>query len=50
MMNLGLALSNVGAMGWFMYDNTYGGGMSMLGSTAALSSVMGVTLTMAIGG
>lgn len=51
MLNLGLLLGNIGAMGYFLN----GGdslllGMSMLGTTTALSSVMGVTLTAAIGG
>merc|ERR1719230_1868153 len=37
-------------MGMFMVDPSFNAGISMLGTTAALSSVMGVTLTMAIGG
>ena len=49
-LNAGLALSNLAAMGYFLYDPSYWAGMSMLGTTAALSSVMGVTLTAAIGG
>jgi NAD(P) transhydrogenase len=49
-MNLGLLLSNVAAMGYFLYDPSYLAGMSMLCTTGALSSVMGVTLTAAIGG
>ena len=49
-MNGGLALGNVGALGYFMYGSEYLSGLSMLGTTTALSSVMGVTLTMAIGG
>lgn len=50
MMNLGMLLGNVGAMGYFLYDNTPSVGMSMLGITTSLSSIMGVTLTAAIGG
>merc|ERR1711976_661213 len=50
MLNLGLLLGNVGAMGWYMMDNSPSVGISMLGTTTALSSIMGVTLTMAIGG
>merc|ERR1719216_14088 len=34
----------------FMVDPTFNTGMAMLGTTASLSAVMGVTLTMAIGG
>ena len=43
-------LGNVGAMGAYMMSNDATMGMSMLGTTTALSSVMGVTLTAAIGG
>lgn len=49
-MNLGMLLGNVGAMGYFMMTNTPTIGMAMLGTTTALSSIMGVTLTAAIGG
>jgi len=42
--------ANVGAMGLFMVDPGYTTGLAMLGTTASLSAVMGVTLTMAIGG
>merc|ERR1712223_941236 len=49
-LNAGLVAGNVGALGYFLYDPAYAVGISMLGTTAALSSVMGVTLTMAIGG
>ena len=41
---------NVGAIGYFMVDLSMSVGLGMLGTTAALSGVMGVTLTMAIGG
>ena len=40
---------NVGAIGYFMVDLSMSVGLGMLGTTAALSGVMGVTLTMAIG-
>lgn len=49
-MNAGLLLANVGAMGYYLADPSMSVGMGMLGTTAALSGVMGVTLTMAIGG
>ena len=49
-MNLGLLLGNVGAMGWFLMSDSPTVGLGMLGTTTALSSIMGVTLTMAIGG
>merc|ERR1719192_162405 len=49
-LNASLGLANVGAMGYFLYSPEYATGISMLGTTTALSSIMGVTLTMAIGG
>uniref|UniRef100_A0A915HH40 proton-translocating NAD(P)(+) transhydrogenase n=1 Tax=Romanomermis culicivorax TaxID=13658 RepID=A0A915HH40_ROMCU len=49
-LNTGLLLANVGAMAYYMMTNDLITGLSMLGITASLSSVMGVTLTMAIGG
>eukprot|EP00090_Calanus_glacialis_P021091 TRINITY_DN3253_c0_g1_i1.p1 TRINITY_DN3253_c0_g1~~TRINITY_DN3253_c0_g1_i1.p1 ORF type:complete len:1057 (+),score=324.79 TRINITY_DN3253_c0_g1_i1:176-3346(+) len=49
-LNASLMAANVGAMGMFIMDPSLGVGMAMLGTTAALSGVMGVTLTMAIGG
>merc|ERR1712055_473654 len=48
--NGGLLAANAGAMGYFLMTPELGMGMGMLGTTAALSSVMGVTLTMSIGG
>jgi len=48
--NAGLMAANVACMGGFLYDPSFSVGMGMLGTTAALSGVMGVTLTMAIGG
>ncbi|ELU08990.1 hypothetical protein CAPTEDRAFT_163980 [Capitella teleta] len=50
MLNAALMAGNVGAMGYYMMSNDPTVGMSMLGTTTALSSVMGITLTMAIGG
>merc|ERR1719226_78874 len=49
-LNGGLLAGNVGAMAYFLMDPSFTAGISMLGTTAALSSIMGVTLTMAIGG
>nr|CAH0111870.1 unnamed protein product [Daphnia galeata] len=49
-LNTGLMLGNVGAMGYYFYDPSFVAGMSMLGTTTALSTIMGVTLTAAIGG
>ena len=43
-LNAGLLAANAGAMGYFMNMS-----LGMLGTSAALSGVMGVTLTMAIG-
>merc|ERR1712004_868210 len=49
-LNAGLGLGNVGALGYFLYDPDYNVGLSMLGATSSMSALMGVTLTMAIGG
>merc|ERR1719384_169831 len=49
-LNAGLGLANVAALGYYLMDPSMAVGMGMLGTTAALSGVMGVTLTMAIGG
>merc|ERR1712002_884942 len=49
-LNAGLLAANVGAMGYFLVDPSLSVGLAMLGTTAGLSGVMGVTLTMAIGG
>merc|ERR1719507_1847557 len=49
-LNAGLMASNIGAMGYFLYDPSMSVGLAMLGTTATLSGVIGVTLTMAIGG
>merc|ERR1712115_18073 len=48
--NGGLLAANAAAMGYFLVDPSLAVGMGCLGATAALSGVMGVTLTMAIGG
>ena len=45
-----MLLANVGAMSYYMTNPGYAADMSSLGTTALLSSVMGVTLTSAIGG
>lgn len=50
LMNGGMMATNIGAYGYFMMDNAYASGLSMLGITTGLSSALGVTLTMAIGG
>merc|ERR1711936_1205948 len=49
-LNAGLMAANAGAMGYFLMTPELGVGIAMLGTTATLSGVMGVTLTMAIGG
>ena len=49
-LNGGMLLANVGALGYFMTNPGYASDMSCLGTTALLSSCMGVTLTSAIGG
>lgn len=49
-LNGSLLAANAGAMGYYFYDPSLEAGLSMLGTTTALSAVMGVTLTMAIGG
>merc|ERR1712226_479423 len=49
-LNGGLLAANIGAMGYFLMDPSFNAGISMLGATATMSSIMGVTLTMAIGG
>ena len=48
--NLGLGAANVGALVWYFLDPSMSVGLSMLGATAGLSTIMGVTLTVAIGG
>jgi len=49
-LNGSLLAANAACMGYFLMDPNLNTGMAMLGTTAALSGVMGVTLTMAIGG
>lgn len=48
--NLGLGAANIGTLAVYFMDPSMSVGLSMLGATAALSTVMGVTLTAAIGG
>lgn len=50
MINGGLLAGNALAMGAFYLEPTLNGGLGLLGTTAALSTAMGVTLTAAIGG
>ncbi|XP_053630194.1 NAD(P) transhydrogenase, mitochondrial-like isoform X1 [Cherax quadricarinatus] len=49
-LNAGLLAANVGAMGYYMVDPSLTVGLSMLGATTTMSALMGVTLTVAIGG
>uniref|UniRef100_A0A914EIL4 proton-translocating NAD(P)(+) transhydrogenase n=1 Tax=Acrobeloides nanus TaxID=290746 RepID=A0A914EIL4_9BILA len=49
-LNAGLGTANIAALLTYMATDSQALGMSMLGTTAGLSSVMGVTLTLAIGG
>ena len=50
LLNAGMGLGNVGAMGTYMMSADPTLMLGMLGATTALSSTMGVTLTAAIGG
>lgn len=49
-LNAGLLAASAGAMIPYMLDPSYTTGVTCLGSVSALSAVMGVTLTAAIGG
>merc|ERR1712051_1117723 len=49
-LNAGLLGANAAAMGYFLYSPDFMSGLGMLGTTTSLSALMGVTLTMAIGG
>jgi len=49
-LNAGLALSNVAALAWYLNTTETTTGLALLGGTTVLSSLMGVTLTSAIGG
>ncbi|XP_045472681.1 NAD(P) transhydrogenase, mitochondrial-like [Harmonia axyridis] len=49
-LNSAMLLGSLGAGGYLFYDPTLAGGLGALGTTAALSAAMGVTLTSAIGG
>lgn len=50
LLNSALMAGNVGALGMYMMSDDFSTGLYMLGTTAGLSSLMGITLTMAIGG
>jgi H+-translocating NAD(P) transhydrogenase len=50
MINGGLLAGNALAMGMFYMEPTLNGGLGLLGGTAAMSALMGITLTSAIGG
>lgn len=49
-LNSALLLANVGAGAYLFYEPSLMGGLGALGTTAALSTAMGITLTSAIGG
>jgi len=49
-LNAALLGANAAAMGYFLYSPDFMSGLGMLGTTTSLSALMGVTLTMAIGG
>ncbi|XP_023664308.2 NAD(P) transhydrogenase, mitochondrial [Paramormyrops kingsleyae] len=49
-LNAGLMLASIGGMVPYMLDPSYTTGLACLGSVSALSAVMGLTLTAAIGG
>ncbi|XP_023213835.1 NAD(P) transhydrogenase, mitochondrial-like [Centruroides sculpturatus] len=50
MLNSALLAGNVGAMAYYMMSGSNAVGLSCLGTTTVLSTIMGVTLTAAIGG
>ncbi len=50
LLNGGMLATNAGAMAWYMTNPGFTPDMGCLGTTAVLSSVMGLTLTSAIGG
>lgn len=49
-LNTGLLLASLASGGYLFHGGSMIGGLSALSSTAALSAIMGVTLTSAIGG
>jgi NAD(P) transhydrogenase len=49
-LNSALMMGSIGSGAYLFYDPTMMGGLGALGTTAALSTAMGVTLTCAIGG
>nr|XP_048707008.1 NAD(P) transhydrogenase, mitochondrial isoform X1 [Caretta caretta] len=50
LLNAGLLAASIGGMIPYMIDPSYTTGLTCLGSVSALSAIMGVTLTAAIGG
>ncbi|XP_078600672.1 NAD(P) transhydrogenase, mitochondrial-like [Branchiostoma floridae x Branchiostoma japonicum] len=50
LLNGGMMTVNAAALGYFLMDPSMGAGMASLGTATCLSSVLGVTLTAAIGG
>ncbi|CAN7989407.1 unnamed protein product, partial [Ixodes hexagonus] len=50
LLNSGLLAANIGAMAYYFMDDSMTVGLGCLGTTAALSTLMGFTLTSAIGG
>lgn len=49
-LNSALLGANLAALGLYLCTDSMATGLSMLGTTSLLSALMGVTLTMAIGG
>lgn len=49
-LNSSLLAGNVAAMAYYLMSSSNVAGLSCLGATSALSTIMGVTLTAAIGG
>lgn len=49
-LNSALLAANIGAMAYYFMDDSLTAGLGCLGTTAALSTLMGFTLTSAIGG
>lgn len=48
-LNGSLAAANLAALGMYLSSNDYGTGLGLLAATSGLSSIMGVTLSLAIG-
>lgn len=47
-LNAGLLAGNVGAMGYYFMDPSFEAGLGMLGTTAGLSTIMGVSFFLEI--